>query len=471
MKRYIKAAVLCLVLALCLAGCGSAGQTQSVSESSAAAEDDMFTERDLSGTWDEKEAEKITLSGESVTISEEGTYLISGTLTDGQILVDADETAKIQLVLDGVTIENGSLPAIYAKQADKVFLTLAEGSENTLSVTGAMEADGETNTDAAIFSKEDLCINGSGSLTISSSGNGITSKDDLKVTGGDITIRAEGHGLEGKDSVRIAGGTFAVTSGKDAIHADNAEEEGKGYVYIRDGSFTISAVDDACHAAGNLTVEGGEIAVSSCYEGMEGHTIDILGGTIDITSSDDAFNAAGGNDGSGNDGDPFATDTEAYLSIEGGTITVNCIGDGLDSNGSLYVSGGTIFVAGPENAGNGAVDYNGEGKITGGTLIATGMSGMAMNFGEGSTQGAMLLSSGSAVTGTVSVTDSAGKELVSFDLGKNYDSVLISTPELAAGETYTVTLGSVSSTVEMTSLIMGQGGGMGGPGGGQPPGQ
>lgn len=497
--RTKAAALLCCVVLLifALAGCGTSSSESSASHVSGtttantAEASEMFTDRDLDPSYDEASATKITLNGESatvdgtgaavngstITIEEEGVYILSGTWK-GQVCVEAEDSAKIQIVLEHADITNNGSAALYVKQAAKVFVALAEGSENSLATTGTYSADGETNVDGVIFSKEDICIQGTGTLTVTGEeGNGIVSKDDLKVTGGTITVDVPHHGLEGKDSVRIADGDITITCDQDGIHSDNTEKEGNGFVYIFGGSLTLEVGDDGVHAANSLTVDGGTIDIKKSYEGLEGHTIAINGGDITIVASDDGLNAAGGNDGSGVTGamaeeDPFATDEEAYLAINGGTLTVNADGDGLDSNGDLTVSGGTVYVAGPTNDGNGALDYNGTGTITGGTVVATGMSGMAMNFGEHSTQGSMLATSSTTTSDEVVLKDSDGNTLVTFAPGKAYNSILISTPDIKVGETYTLSAGSLSGEVEMTSLIMGSGSGMGGGGmGGQPGGQ
>ena len=219
--------------------------------------DDMFSDRDLEGSYDEKECTKITLDdedsacedknvsidGQTVTITGEGTYLVSGSLSDGSLVVDVDDSGKIQVVLDGVSITSKEGAAIQVTKADKVFVTLADESENTLN-SESFSDDTDSNVDGAIFSKEDLTLNGSGSMTVTSAGHGIVSKDDLVVTGGTYEITAEKQGVSGKDSVRIADGTFTIESGKDAIHSENSEDESKGFVYLADGTYTLKADGD-----------------------------------------------------------------------------------------------------------------------------------------------------------------------------------------------------------------------------------
>ena len=272
--------------------------------------DDMFTERDLDVGYDESSAVKINLeddsttvtvgddteadtsetdetkvdetqadesetdgtkaassgvsiSGNIITISKEGTYVLSGALSEGQIVVDAD-SAKVQLVLDNVDITCASSAAIYVKNADKTFITLAEGSENILMNTAEYEAIDDNNIDAVIFSKGDLTLNGKGTLTINSEyGHGIVSKDDLKLVSGTCNITAKNHALSGKDSVRIAAGTYNLTSGKDGIHSENADDDEKGFVYIASGDFTIESTGDGIDASYVVQIDDGDFEITA----------------------------------------------------------------------------------------------------------------------------------------------------------------------------------------------------------------
>ena len=205
----------------------------------------------------------VSISGNIITITKEGTYVLSGALSEGQIVVDAD-SAKVQLVLDNADITCASSAAIYVKNADKTFITLAEGSENILMNTAEYEAIDDNNIDAVIFSKDDLTLNGKGTLTINSEyGHGIVSKDDLKLVGGTSNITAKNHALSGKDSVRIAAGTYNLTSGKDGIHSENADEEEKGFVYIASGDFTIESTGDGIDASYVVQIDDGDFDITA----------------------------------------------------------------------------------------------------------------------------------------------------------------------------------------------------------------
>ena len=454
---------------------------------------DMFTKRDLAGTYDESEAVKITLSGktatcdnsnvqiedEVVTIKAAGVYVLSGTLTDGTIVVDAGDDDKVQLVLDGVSITAADYAAIYAKNADKVFVTLAEGAENSLTVSGDYVQTDDNNVDAVIFAKCDLTLGGTGSLTVKdTTGHGIVSKDDLVVTGGTYTIYSQDHCLNGKDSVRIADGTFNLSCDEDGIHAGNNDQQ-DGYVYIEGGDINISVGDDAIHAEGLLIITGGDIDVSKSCEGVEGDKILVTGGDIDVISSDDGFNAAGGSSGSGDNHDGFGggpgmggvdmdADSDAYIFITGGTININADGDGIDSNGCIGITGGSVYVLGPSDNGNGAMDYGICAAITGGEIVAVGGSGMAQGFGDESTQCSALVNFDEWVDAgeTITLTDSDGKEVLSYKVDKKFNSVVISASGMKQGNTYTLTVGDQSSTFTLDDITYSEGsGGMQRPGG------
>ncbi len=222
----------------------------------------------------------VSISGNIITITKEGTYVLSGALSEGQIVVDAD-SAKVQLVLDNADITCSSSAAIYVKNADKAFITLAEGSENILMNTAEYEAIDDNNIDAVIFSKDDLTLNGKGTLTINSEyGHGIVSKDDLKLVGGTCNITAKTHALSGKDSVRIAAGTYNLTSGKDGIHSENADDDEKGFVYIASGDFTIESTGDGIDASYVVQIDNGDFDITA-GDGAENVTKthnDMLGG-------------------------------------------------------------------------------------------------------------------------------------------------------------------------------------------------
>jgi hypothetical protein len=274
------------------------------------------------------------------------------------------------------------------------------------------------------------------------------------------TVSDSAKGLKSGTALLIMGGTFTLDTSDDCLHTN-------GDLGITGGAFTMASGDDGIHGNDAVVIMAGTFELSQSYEGIEGNSINIVGGDFDLTAADDGFNAAGGNDASAQGGRPgwgnFETSTSSYLRFKGGTIQLDASGDGLDSNGYLYVEGGTIFVSGPTNAGNGAMDYGIEAIISGGTVVAAGARGMAQNFSDTSTQFAFLVNFDQTIPGgeTLTVTDSAGQEIATCTLTKSYQCAVISAPGLKQGETYTVTAGSQKQDVTLDSVITGGGGGMG----------
>ena len=317
----------------------------------------LFTDRDLAQTADTSSAVQIALTdGQDVTISEEGVYLVTGNASDATIIVEAADSAKVQIILDNVTITNKNAPAIYVKSADKVFVTST--GDNALSTTGAFNADGTTNLDAVVFSKSDLVLNGTGSLTISSTANGISGKDDLKFTGGTYTISATKDAIEAHDSIRISDGNFTISAGKDAFHSEYDDDDSVGYVYIAGGTFAITAGDDGIQGTTYTIIDGGTFTISGA-EGIEGTGVQINGGNITIDASDDGINAAS-----------KTTQFSPFIEINDGAVTIT-MGQGdtdaLDSNGSLTINGGTVDITGQS-----AFDYDGAGALNGGSVTVNG---------------------------------------------------------------------------------------------------
>ena len=335
---------------------------------------ELFTDRDMEQEADLTDSVTLTLSdGQDLLIDEEGVYVITGTAKNASVIVEADDQAKVQLVLDGVAIENESAPCVYIKEADKVFLTTA--ADSSLSVTGSFQADGDVNTDGAVFSRSDLTLNGTGTLTVSSTDNGVVCKDDLKITGGSYVISAASKAIEANDSIRIADGTLDLTAGTDGLHAENDDDDTLGWIYIGDGSLDISAGDDAVHALSAVQIDGGSLEITAA-EGIESTYIVINDGKIGIQASDDGINAAW-----------KSSAYTAAIVINGGDITV-VMGsgdtDGIDSNGNLYINGGTVDVTGGST-----FDYDGQAAYNGGTIIVNGQqvssipSQMGMGGGRG----------------------------------------------------------------------------------------
>ena len=510
-KSLVSIGALMLALVLTLTSCGGAGSSDSTgitttstttTEYNAASKAEMFTERDLSADYDANgvkvtlsgtsaeasSASGISVSGSTITITAEGTYIFSGELTDGQIIVEADDAAKVQIVLDGASITSKTSAALYVKSADKVFVTTAKGTDNTLANGGSFTADGDTNVDGAVFAKDDITFNGSGSLTVTSpAGHGIVGKDDVKLAGGTITISAAEHGVQANDSVRVAEADITITANeKDGIHVSDDEDEEEGttsdsFFYMADGSLAIIAGDDGIHADAEASIEGGAIDVSKSYEGIEALTINVSGGDIKAVATDDGFNAAGGSntsdgtfgsdDWSGGQGGGFNEGgTDGQINISGGNIYIQAGGDGVDSNGSVTISGGYTVVCGPTQGDTSVIDFNSTGTISGGTFIGTGGAGMAENFSDAE-QGLIAVSVGNQSAGsTVTLKDADGNTLAEVTPELDYAVVYVSTSDMAQGSTYTLTAGSYSETITLDSSIYStltggmQGGGLGGGG-------
>ncbi|ROR28469.1 uncharacterized protein DUF4353 [Mobilisporobacter senegalensis] len=516
MKRSLKAYLAMIAIAsIIFTGCSSDqnSQAETVKESessdlsaiintSKVEVDTEFSGNDLDVGYEDSTAAHITMNGSNgevsgngavykdgiLTISKEGTYVISGTLNDGQIIVDGSESDKVQIVLNNAQINCSDHAPIYIKNADKVFITLKEGTKNTLTDGTEYVQRDENNVDGVIFSKADLTINGEGTLNITGNyKNGIVSKDDLIITNGNLNITAIKDTLNGKDCVKIKDGTFQLSAETgNGIQSKNSDDETKGYVYI-------------C---------GGSITVTRSREGIEGTVILIEDGDINITAEDDGLNSAidsndtaskdtaAGNDngktdipvnreredmaekppenvmrersnGFGGAGGEFAVNENCYISITGGNIVIDASADGIDTNGSLYISGGNIFVSGPENSGNGGLDYNGTAEITGGTVVIAGSIGMAQGFSDTSSQYSLLYNLPTVSEGETEVIlkDEDDKVVVSFKPSKKYQSVVISTPELKKDKTYTFTSGKQTAEIKLDQIVTSNGEqGMGRPG-------
>ena len=371
-KTTIAIITAALITALSAAGCSSSGSTSNEvtqvnnsanvqSTITETASTDIYTDRDLKQEADTSEAETITVENDqTIEITKAGVYVITGTATECTIKVKAGDEDKIQLVLDNVSVTNSDFPAIYVVSADKCFITTAEGSTNTLSVTGSFKADDDVNTDAVIFSKDDLVLNGTGTLNISSAaGNGITGKDDVKITGGTYSITSALDSIEANDLIAVSGGSFTINSSKDGLHAENNDDNTQGEINISGGSFEINAKSDGIQGTTAVTIDGGTMNITAA-EGIEATYIVINDGDISITASDDGINATN-----------KSTAYTPTVEINGGGLTVT-MGQGdtdaIDANGSIYVNGGTINITAPTSS----FDYDQTAEFNGGTLIING---------------------------------------------------------------------------------------------------
>lgn len=477
--------------------------------------DDMFSDRDLSGDYSECtditlnkstascSDSSVTVADGSVTITKAGTYKFSGTFT-GQIIVNAGDSDKVQLVLDNASITKEGSAALYIINADKVFVTTVSGTENTLASTGEFAtSDDETNIDGAIFSKSDITFNGSGTLSVKcESKHGIVTKDDLKITGGTYNITSASQGLSGKDSVRIAGGNITVTSGTDGIHSENTDDTEKGYVYISGGTLNIASGKDCIDASGTVDIKDGTFALKAgggssekttgdsteSYKGIKADgVLTISGGTFDIDTLDDAIHSnadvtvSGGtlDISTGDDGIHSGNNTvvsggeiniaKCYEGLEGQTVTVSGgkvtltssddginaaggdnqgVGGGFgpdsfsaDSNAKITITGGEIHV----NASGDGLDSNGDIEISGGTVYVYGPT----SDGNGSLD----YENNAVITGgTVIMAGSSGMAM-NFGSESTQGSILASTGNASAGTAVKLTDSSGNVIAEFTPTV------------------
>lgn len=493
--------------------------------------------------WSNYSNEQIALS-KSITITKEGVYNLTGEIKNGLITINTD--GDVLLILNDVTITNNSGPAIYVESAETIVIRTLDGTINTLT-DGSAYLNFDEDAEGAIYSKDDLVLEGSGTLVLNGNkGDAVVCKDDLKINSGKYIINSKDDGIRGKDSVYILDGEFTINSKGDGIKSSNDTESDKGYVKIENGTFNITSTldgidaktkviidsgtfnittgggssnssnnagwgyygnnstlesakgikagdnivitggtynlntsddaihsnnyvgisggdfiitsgDDGVHADKELVIDGGTIKINKSYEGLEAEALTINDGNIYIVSTDDGINAAGGNDGSafGRPGAGMQSNSKSTLTINGGTIYVDATGDGLDANGSIYITGGNVTVDGPTNSGNGALDYDAECKVTGGTLVALGASGMAQGISSSSTQYGVLINFSSNYSkGTViSILDSSDKKIISYTSSKSFSSAVFSTNKLSKG-TYTIKINDEAyQTFTITNIL------------------
>ncbi len=411
---------------------------------------DSDTKIELSNGSADITGDGATFENGNIKITKAGTYVLSGEF-DGQIITEVGDEDVVHLVFNGVNITNTTSSAINAATGKKVVITLVDGTANTLSDGTSYEyADGEDEPDATLFVKNNLTINGTGSLNIDSNyATAIKAKDNLIILDSKINIDSVGKAIKGKDSVTV----------------ENAD-------------ITINAEDDGITTDGAMVINSGNINIEKSGEGLEGVSIDINGGNIDIVATDDGINARGLIDDSATDAEKEAygeeNQADTYLRITGGTVNINASADGIDSNGQVYIDGGTVYVSGATSGPDVALDYNGKAVITGGTFVSTGMQEMAQTFDSSSTQNFITVYYDSTVAaGTeIKVTDKDGNTVLSYNADKEFTFAVISSDKLSTGETYTVTAGDNSNEVTIAAggSTIGESSAAG-PGGNPPTGQ
>ncbi|WP_421084343.1 carbohydrate-binding domain-containing protein [Rothia nasimurium] len=480
-----------LALAGCTAGTSSVNSSSSISSSSAATSsgsttatavattagttvasvisyDTHYDADDL--TWDSSSevtidlsnptaTEGVTVDNGLITITAAGNYRLTGTLADGQVVVAAGEEDVVRLILDNASITNKDGAAIDAESANETIIYTESGTTNTIADGSTYAATGTEDPDAALYARTDLTLAGEGTLKVSGNyGDGIASGDGLTIAGGTIEVTATDDGIKGKDYVDILGGTIDVTATSDGIKSTNDTDAERGWVRLLDGTITISSGDDGFKSERELEIAGGTLTVEESVEAIEGQYLTISGGTTNATSSDDGLNAT----------IPSTTTTsaggmnqvvDASISITGGELTLNVEGDGIDSNGTAEISGGTVIVNGPSTGGNGATDAAGGLTVTGGTLI----QGDRGDMFEGM-EGAYARFTASVSAGdTVTVTNSSGETIAEYTSTKVISAVVVAGSAVAVGESYTLSVnGSEAGTATATSGAAAGGMGRGG---------
>lgn len=398
------------------------------------------------------------------------------TLVDGKTYTDYDEDvsgtifSKDNLIFSGegtLNVTSNYLDAIVSKDD----LKISSGTYNITAnddgirgkdsieivdanITIKAGGDGIKATNDTDTTKGYILIH-NGAFNIETNNDGIQAETKLVIEDGTFKIKTtstndSAKGIKAGDNIVIENGTLTLDTSDDAIHSNN-------YVGIKNGTITIISGDDGIHADSELIIDNGTITINKGYEGLEASEITINNGNITVVSTDDGINVAGGNDSSSQNrpGQNNFNDSNDTLTINGGTIYVNSSGDGLDANGSIYINGGTITVEGPTDNGNSSLDYDKELKITGGTLLAVGSSGMAQGISNTSTQYGVLINLNTTYQKDtkVTITDSNGKEIISYTPSKSFQSVVVSTPELKENTTYKVLINNEEYTSFTTSSI------------------
>jgi len=450
-----------------------------------------LTEIALNGSSISATTLNVTVSGTNATITKAGNYSISGSLSNGQIIVNVD-SGIVKIKLNGATLVNTSSSPFYVKKASKAILFLADSTSN--SITDATTYSNSDEPNAALFSNCYLGFAGAGSLTVKGNYNdGISSDDQVIINSGKITVTAKDDAIRGKDYLMINSGTIiaSATTGH-ALKSDNADDLGRGYVEVNGGTLTLTSTKaDGIHGvkrviinSGDLSISaasqglksdslvlisGGNTVISSTNEGVESPIISITGGVVSISATDDCLNSTNGNGGENND--------NSLISISGGTTYLTAsTGDAIDSNGNIVMTGGTVVAHGPSSQPNVGLDYNGTFKISGGLLAVSGIYQTSMTQAPSttSTQYSLKITStssstnggpgntGSTTTGsTLSSTtlfhiqDAEGNDLLTFQPDKSYSSIVFSSPDLKKGSTYYIYTGGSSTGTSKKGLYTG----------------
>ena len=501
-------------------------------------------------SYDESQASQIILadqtatvtgqgasfSGQTLTITQAGTYVLTGIGKNIKLVVEAADTDQVHLVFQNLTLE-GEGTLLQVNKAQEVVISLAEGSQNALTES---QASDDEEVKAIIHSQVPLTLNGTGNLTLTAlTKNALEVEGDLKVLGGAYTVKAANHGFKAEGALDIEAATLTIEAGKDGLHAEHDETTERANISLNPTQLSIAATEDGVDAGNELTIEGGTITVSQSEEGLEARVIRQLGGDVTIKSSDDGINASAGSSSKSSDtsatskttdasttsntadtsssasqattdsatastsasqptGDPAATsqvdqankdknatppsptagqappqggqppqngqgpggmppggheesDPSLQIILEGGTLTIDAEGDGIDSNGTASISGGSLVVNGSVQGGNGPLDAAGDITITGGRVWALGTSDMLQGFAQGSTQASITANIAGTAGQTLIILDANGKEVARQTASKDFQAVIMSSADLVDGQTYTI---QVEGTTQTTTAAL-----------------
>ena len=496
-------------------------------------------------SYDESQASQIALadqtatvtgqgasfSAQTLTITQGGTYVLSGSGKNIKLVVEAADTDQVHLVFQNLTLE-GEGTLLRINKAQEVVISLAEGSQNTLTES---QASDDEKVKATIHSQVPLTLNGTGNLTLTAlTKNALEVEDDLKVLGGTYTVKAANHGFKAEGALDIEAATLTIEAGKDGLHAEHDETTERANISLNPTQLSIAATEDGVDAGNELTIKGGTITVSQSEEGLEARVIRQLGGDVTIKSSDDGVNASAGSsskpsgtsttskttdasatsnsadtsssasqattdsatattsasqattdsaagsqadqankdknatppsppagqappqggqppqNGQGPGGMPPGgqeeSDPSLQIILEGGTLTVDAEGDGIDSNGTVTISGGSLVVNGSVQGGNGPLDAAGDITITGGTVWALGTSDMLQGFAQGSTQASITANIAGTAGQTLIILDANGKEVARQTASKDFQAIIMSSGDLVDGQTYTIQVEGTTQT-------------------------
>ena len=490
-------------------------------------------------SYDESRAAQITLtdqtatvtgqgasfSGQTLTITQGGTYVLTGSGKNIKLVVEAADTDQVHLVFQNLTLE-GEGALLRINKTQEVVISLTEGSQNALTES---QASDDEEVKATIHSQVPLTLNGTGNLTLTAlTKNALEVEDDLKVLGGTYTVKAANHGFKAEGALAIEVATLTIEAGKDGLHAEHDETTERANISLNPTQLSIAATEDGVDAGNELTIKGGTITVSQSEEGLEARVIRQLGGDVTIKSSDDGVNASAGSSSKTTDTSATSKTTEAsatsnsadtspsasqatsdsatasapdsqatadsasasqtdqankdknqtppappagqappqggqgpggmppggqeesdpslQIILEGGALTVDAEGDGIDSNGTVTISGGSLVVNGAVQDGNGPLDAAGDITITGGTVWALGTSDMLQGFAQGSTQASITANIAGTAGQTLIILDANGKEVARQTASKDFQAVIMSSADLVDGQTYTIQVEGTTQT-------------------------